>query len=78
MYHVIDLDASRLSYSSFSAMYLVLKSANPVENQILNFRNAFVSHCFRNSSLTIIWNNLSLSNYKRMKMNLELRKKHLL
>ena len=37
--------------------------------------NASVSHCFRNSSLTIIWNNLGLSNYKRMKRNLEFRKK---
>ena len=26
--------------------------------RLLNFRNASVSHCFRNSSLTIIWNNL--------------------
>ena len=31
----------------------------------LNFKNASVSHCFRNSSLTIIWNNLDLSNYNR-------------
>ena len=25
-----------------------------------------MSHCFRNSSLIIIWNNQDLSNYKRM------------
>ena len=48
---------------------------NSVEKQLLNFRNASVSHCFRNSSLTIIWNNLGLSNYKRMKRNLEFRTK---
>ena len=47
------------------------KRANSVEKQLLNFRNASVSHCFRNSSLTITWNNLSLSNYKRMERNLE-------
>ena len=34
------------------------------------------SHCFRNSSLTIIWNNLGLSNYKLMKRNPGFRKKH--
>ena len=49
--------------------------ANSVKKQLLNFRNASVSHCFRNSSLTIIWNNLGLSNYKRIKRNLEFRKK---
>ena len=48
------------------------------------FFNASVPHCFRNSSLTIIWDNLGLSNYKRMKKDLEFReketcfKKHLL
>ena len=47
-----------------------------VEKQLLSFRNASVSRCFRNSSLTIIWNNLGLSNYKSMKRNLEFRKKH--
>ena len=41
--------------------------ANSVEKQLLNYRNASVSYCFRNSYLTIIWNNLGLSNYKRMK-----------
>ena len=52
------------------------------EKQPLNFRNASVSYCFINSSLTIIWNNLGLSNYKRMKRKLGLKKtsknKHLL
>ena len=43
---------------------------NLVEKQLLNFRNAPVAHNFRSSSLTIIWNNLGLSNYKRMKRNL--------
>ena len=52
------------------------KCANSVEKQLLNFRNASVSHCFRNSSLTIIWNNLGLSNYRCMKTNLEFRKKN--
>ena len=42
---------------------------------LLNFKNASVSHCFRNSSLTIIWNNLGLSNYNRMKRKLGLKKK---
>ena len=50
--------------------------ANSVEKQPLSFRNASVSHCFRNSSLTIIWSNLGQSNYKRMKRNLEFRKKN--
>ena len=40
----------------------------------INFRNASVSHCFRNSSLTIIWNSLDLSNYKHMKRELGLKK----
>ena len=35
--------------------------------QLLNFINASVSHCFRNSSLTIVWNNLGLSYYRCMK-----------
>ena len=52
--------------------------SNSVENQLLNFRNASVSHCVRNSLLTIIWNNLGLSNYKHMKRKLGLKKKHLL
>ena len=52
---------------------MLLKRANSVEKQLLNFRNASVSHYFRNLSLTIIWNNLGLSNYKRMKKNLEFR-----
>ena len=34
-----------------------------------------VSNCLRNSSLTIIWNNLGLSNYKRMKGILNSEKK---
>ena len=33
---------------------------NIVEKQLLNFRNASVSHNFRNLSPTIMWNNLSL------------------
>ena len=52
---------------------MCFQSANIVEKQLLNFRNASVSHYFRNSSLTIIWNNLGLSYYKRMKRNLEFR-----
>ena len=32
-------------------------------------------HSFRNSTLTIIWNNLGLSNYNRMKRKLVLKKK---
>ena len=63
------------SYSSFSETYVFFWCANSVERQLLNFRNAsVVSHCFRNSSLTIIWNNLGLIDYKRMKRNLEFRK----
>ena len=50
--------------------------ANSVQKQLLNFRNASVSHCFRNSSLTVIWNNLGLSNYKPMKSNLEFGQKN--
>ena len=49
---------------------MFFKRAGSVEKQLLNFRNASVSHCFRNLSLTIIWNHLGLSNYKRMKRNL--------
>ena len=45
---------------------MFFKRANSVEEQLLNFRN---------SSLTIIWNNLGLSCHKRMKRNLEFRKK---
>ena len=54
--------------------------SNSVEKQLLNFRNASVSHCVRNSSLTIIWNNLGLSDYKHIKRKLGLKKKkkHLL
>ena len=55
---------------------MFFKSANSVEKQLLNFRHASVSHCFRNLSLTIIWNNLGLSDYKRMKRNLKFRKKN--
>ena len=54
---------------------MFFKRANSVEKQLLNFRTASVSHCCRKSSLTIIWNNLGLSNYKYMKRNLEFRKK---
>ena len=39
---------------------------------VLNFRNASVAHCFRNLSLTVIWNNSGLSNYKCMKGILEI------
>ena len=53
---------------------MLFKRANLVEKQLLNFRNASVSHCCRISSLTIIWDNLGLPNYKRMKKNLEFRK----
>ena len=49
--------------------------ANSVEKQLSNFRNASVSHCFKNSSLTIIWNNLGLYCHKCMKRNLQFRKK---
>ena len=49
---------------------MFFKRANSVEKQLLNFRNASVSHCFRNLSLTIIWNHLGPSDYKRMKRNL--------
>ena len=55
---------------------------NSVEKQLLNFKNASiklnfknVSHCFRNSALTIIWNSLCLSNYNGMKRKLGLKKK---
>ena len=54
---------------------MFFKRANLVEKQLLNFRNSSVSHCFGNSSLTITWNNLGLSNYKRVKRNLEFGKK---
>ena len=43
----------------------VFQNANSAEKQLLNFRNASVSHCFRNSSLTITWNNLGLSGNRR-------------
>ena len=45
-----------------------------MEKQLFNFKNASVSHCFRNSSLTINWNNLGLSDYNRMKRKLGLKK----
>ena len=54
---------------------MFFKLANSVEKQLVNLTNDSVSHCFRNSSLIIIWNNLGLSNYKRVKGNLEVRKK---
>ena len=53
---------------------MFFKRANLAEKQLLNFRNASVSHCFRNSSLIIIWNNLGLPNYKRIKKKLGLKK----
>ena len=53
---------------------MFFKRGNSVEKQRSNFRSASFSHCFRNLSLTIIWKNLSLSNYKRMKKNLKFRK----
>ena len=51
----------------FGDVCFFFKRANSMEKQLLNllnFRNAPVSHCFRNSSLTIICNNLGLSNEK--------------
>ena len=57
---------------------MFFKHASSVEKQLLNFSNASVSHYFRNLSLTIIWNNLGLSDYKRMERNLEFREKNLL
>ena len=55
------------------------RRANSVEKQLFNFKNASVPHCFRNSSLTIIWNNLGLSYYKCMEEILNLqKKKHIL
>ena len=53
---------------------MFFKRSNSVEKLPLNFKNASVSHCFRNSSVTIIWNNPDLSNYNRMKRILELKK----
>ena len=55
---------------------MFLKRAKSLEKLLLNFRNTSVSHCFRNSSLAIIWNNLGLSNYKRIKRNPEFIKKN--
>ena len=59
--------------------HVFFKCANSVEKQLLNFRNASVSHCFRNSSLTVIRSNLGLSNYKckNKEINLEFRKRHI-
>ena len=54
-------------------MFLAFKFSR---KQLLNFKNASVSQCLRNSSLTIIWNNLGLSNYNRMKRELEFKKKN--
>ena len=53
---------------------MFFKCANSVEKQLLNFRNASFSRYFRSSSLTIIWNNLGPSNYKRVKKDLEFKK----
>ena len=47
------------------------KHSNSVEKQLSNFRNDFLSCCFKNSLLTMIWNNYQ----KCMKKNLEFRKK---
>ena len=55
---------------------MFFRRANSVEKQLLNFRNASVIQCFRYSSLTINWDNLVLSNSKRMESNLEFRKKN--
>ena len=41
---------------------MFFKRANSIEKRLSNFRNA--------------WNNLGLSNYRRMKTNLEFRKKN--
>ena len=57
---------------------MIFLRSNSVEKQLSNFRNAFVSRCFKNSSLTIIWNNLGLSYHKCMKRNLEFGKKRYL
>ena len=46
-----------------------------MEKQLFNFKNASVSHCFRNLSLTTNWNNLGLSNYNCMKRKFGLKKK---
>ena len=57
---------------------MFFKHENAVEKQLLNIRNAFVSHrCFRNSSLSVIRYNLGMSKYKCMTRpgNLEVRKK---
>ena len=74
VYHLTELDAPGQSYSNFSETYAFFKGANSVEKQLLNFKSASVSHCFRNLSLNITWNNLGLSHYKHMKRNLEFRK----
>ena len=55
-------------------MYLFFSVQNQLKKQLLNFRNVSVLRCFRNSLLTIIWTDLSLSNYKRMKRTLNLEK----
>ena len=44
--------------------FLVFKFSRKQQS---NFRNASVSRCCKNSSLTIIWNNLDLSYHKCMK-----------
>ena len=57
---------------------MFFKHENSVEKQLLNIRNAFVSHhCFINSSVSVIQYNLGMSNYKRMirPRNLQFRKK---
>ena len=61
MFHLKDMDSSRKSYSSFSETYVFFSVQIQQKKQLSNFRNAFESRCFKNSSLTIIWNNLCLS-----------------
>ena len=41
----------------------------------IKFQKCFCVTCFRNLSVTIIWNNLCLFNHKRVKRNFEFRKK---
>ena len=46
-----------------------------MEKQLLNFKNASVSNSFRNSSLTIIWNNLGLSKIQSYEKEARIKKK---
>ena len=45
---------------------MFFKRENSVEKQLLNFRNASVSHCFRNLSLSFAITQVCLNYYKRM------------